>query len=142
MTHRYVMILLLDNHPQSNPLSRTRTNAANDPPSVDAPHQSNLTVFKNTEVLAVSQDPLGVQARRVASAGPQGVPVGKSGTCGTEELPQNTFLVPCRAGDPLQTWAWAANGSLGMPATGECLQLDSGQGGHCSQGWAVWTNNV
>jgi hypothetical protein len=26
--------------------------------------------------------------------------------------------------------------------TGECLQLDSGQGGCCSQAWDVWTNNA
>jgi hypothetical protein len=29
-----------------------------------------------------------------------------------------------------------------MAATGECLQLDSGQGGCCAQSWSVWTNNV
>ena len=29
-----------------------------------------------------------------------------------------------------------------MLQTGECLQLDSGQGGCCSQAWTVWTNNA
>jgi hypothetical protein len=104
--------------------------------------RSNVSLFLNPEVLAVSQDALGAPARRVASAGDPGVPVGKSGLCGTEELPQNTVLRACDASDPLQRWAFLPNGSISLPATGECLQLDSGQGGHCSQSWAVWTNNV
>lgn len=104
--------------------------------------QSNLTVFLNAEVLAVNQDALGKPARRVAASGNAGVPVGKSGTCGTEELAQNTVLAPCDAASPLQRWTRLANGTLLLGATGECLQLDSGQGGHCSQAWTVWTNNV
>lgn len=103
---------------------------------------SNVTLFTNPEVLDISQDPLGLPARRVASSGDPGVPVGKSGGCGTEELPQNTVLRECDPSDPLQRWAFQPNGSISMTATGECLQLDSGQGGHCSQGWDVWTNNV
>jgi hypothetical protein len=55
-------------------------------------------------MLAISQDGLGVQARRVASGGDAGTPVGKSGTCGREELPQNTVIAPCSASDPLQRW--------------------------------------
>ncbi len=82
------------------------------------------------------------QAKRVASSGPQGIPVGKSGVCGQEELPQNTIIAPCNAGDPLQQWQLLANGTIYMAATGECLQLDSGQGGCCSQAWDVWTNNA
>lgn len=103
---------------------------------------SNVTLFTNPEVIAISQDALGAPARRVAAAGDTGMPVGKSGTCGTEELPQNTVLRACDATDALQQWAFLPNGSITLPATGECLQLDSGQGGHCAQNWAVWTNNV
>lgn len=99
-------------------------------------------IFKNSEVLAINQDALGVQAKRVWSQGPQGVPYGKSGQCGQEELPQNTIIAPCNASDPLQQWNMLPNGTIYLPATGECLQLDSGQGGCCSQGWTVWTNNV
>ena len=104
--------------------------------------QASVPLFTNEEVLAISQDPLGVQAERVYSFGPQGVPVGKSGTCGTEELPQNTIIAPCNANDPFQAWSMLPNGTLFMAATGECLQLDSGQGGCCSQAWTVWTNNA
>jgi hypothetical protein len=102
--------------------------------------QSALPIFKNTEVLAVSQDPLGVQARRVSSDGR--LAISKTGTCRSEELPQNTVIKPCDAGDPLQQWALHDNGTIYMGATGECLQLDSGQGGCCSQAWTVWTNNA
>jgi hypothetical protein len=49
---------------------------------------------------------------RVASSGPQGVPVGKSGTCGTEELPQNTIIAPCDSNDGYQRWDMLANGTL------------------------------
>ena len=103
---------------------------------------SNVTLFANAEVVAINQDALGLPARRVAAAGDPGAPRGKSGTCGSEELPQNTVIRACDATDPLQRWAWAPNGSISLPATGECLQLDSGQGGTCSQAWTVWTNNV
>jgi hypothetical protein len=102
-----------------------------------------LPLFLNKELLAVSQDALGVPAQRVAAwGGPQGVPVGKSGTCGKEELPQNTIIAPCNPADPLQRWEPLPNGTIHQAGTGECLQLDSGQGGCCSQAWTVWTNNV
>lgn len=104
--------------------------------------QHYLYVFNNSELLAVSQDPLGRQARRVASAGDPGIPHGKSGRCGSEELPQNTIIAPCNASDPLQQWQMLPNGTIVMTATGECLQLDSGQSGCCGQDWAVWTNNA
>ena len=105
--------------------------------------RAGVPVFTNPELLALSQDALGAQARRVAaSGGDKGVPHGKSGVCGTEELPQNTVIAPCDAGDAHQRWAVQANGSIFMAATGECLQLDSGQGGHCGQSWDVWYNNA
>jgi hypothetical protein len=104
--------------------------------------QAELPTFSNKEVLEFNQDALGLQARRVASSGPQGAPVGKSGICGTEELPQNTIIAPCDASDPFQVWTVLPNGTIFLAHTGECLQLDSGQGGHCSQAWPVWTNNV
>jgi hypothetical protein len=104
---------------------------------------ASLWVMNNTEVIALNQDPLVQPVRRVWSgAGDKGVPYGKSGICGTEELPQNTIIAPCDATDPLQSWTFLPNGTLYMGATGECLQLDSGQGGCCSQSWTVWTNNV
>jgi len=103
---------------------------------------AEVPMLTNPEVLAVSQDALGLQARRVASAGPQGLPFGKSGKCGTEELPQNTVIAPCIAGDAYQRWTMLPNGTILQAATGECLQLDSGQGGCCSQAWDVWTNNA
>lgn len=111
----------------------------------------DLAILSNEEVIAVSQDALGVQASRVwssASAGSgsagadKGVPVGKSGICGSEELPQNIVIAPCNAADPLQAWTVQGNGSITQAATGECLELDSGQGGCCSQSWSVWTNNA
>ena len=89
--------------------------------------QSALPIFKNTEMLAVSQDDLGVQARRVASEGR--LVIGKSGMCRSEELPQNTIIKPCSPSDPLQAWSLHSNGTIHMAATDECLQLDSGQGG-------------
>jgi hypothetical protein len=101
-----------------------------------------LPLLKNPEILAMSQDALGAPARRVASSGDPGAPYGKSGICGKEELPQNTIIAPCDAASPLQAWELLANGTLFLPATGECLQLDSGQGGCCSQAWPVWHNNV
>lgn len=101
-----------------------------------------LPLYLNPELLAMSQDALGAPVRRVASAGDAGVPYGKSGTCGKEELPQNTVIAPCDAADPLQAWELLANGTLLLTATGECLQLDSGQGGCCSQAWPIWHNNV
>ena len=94
--------------------------------------QSALPIFKNTEMLAVSQDDLGVQARRVASEGK--LVIGKSGMCRSEELPQNTIIKPCSAIDPFQTWSLHRNGTIHMAATDECLQLDSGQGG-CVSGF-------
>lgn len=104
---------------------------------------ASLWIMNNTEVIALNQDPLVQPVRRVWSgAGDKGVPYGKSGICGTEELPQNTIIAPCDSADPLQSWTFLPNGTLLMNATGECLQLDSGQGGCCSQGWTVWTNNV
>ena len=103
---------------------------------------SNVTLFTNPEVLAINQDALGLPARRVWAVGDKGIPYGKSGICGQEELPQNTVIRSCDPNDPLQIWTRASNGSIILPATGECLQLDSGQGGHCSQNWNVWTNNV
>lgn len=101
-----------------------------------------LPLFLNKGLLAISQDALGVQATRLASWGVQGLPFGKSGKCGTEELPQNTVIAPCDPKDPLQQWTILANGTIKNGARGECLQLDSGQGGCCSQAWEVWTNNV
>lgn len=103
---------------------------------------SNVTLFTNPEMLAISQDKLGLPARRVWSIGDKGLPYGKSGVCGTEELPQNTIIQPCDSTDPFQIWKLETNGSIISQATNECLQLDSGQGGHCSQNWDVWTNNV
>ncbi len=104
---------------------------------------SGVPYFSNSELLAISQDALGAQARRVAATGgDKGVPFGKSGLCGTEELPQNTVLAACDATDPLQRWQMLPNGTIFMAQTGECLQLDSGQGGHCSQNWDVWMNNA
>ena len=100
---------------------------------------SGVPFFTNPELLAISQDALGAQARRVAAGGgDKGVPHGKSGLCGTEELPQNTIIAPCDDADPFQRWTVLANGSIYLAQTGECLQLDSGQGGHCSQAWDVW----
>ena len=107
-----------------------------------APCRASLPLLLNKELLAISQDPLGRPAVRVASSGPPGIPYGKSGVCGREELPQNTVIAPCSAADPLQSWALLPNGTIKMAATGECLQLDSGQGGCCAQSWSVWTNNV
>ena len=107
-----------------------------------APCLAELPTLLNKEVLAMSQDPLGAPIRRVAAWGDQGPPYGKSGTCGREELPQNAVIAPCDGGDPLQAWALQPNGTLRLPATGECLQLDSGQGGCCDQRWTVWHNNV
>jgi alpha-galactosidase len=105
--------------------------------------QSGVPYFTNPELLAISQDALGAQARRVAaSGGDKGVPHGKSGLCGTEELPQNTIIAPCDPADPFQRWTVQSNGSILLAQTGECLQLDSGQGGHCSQEWDVWYNNA
>jgi hypothetical protein len=99
--------------------------------------------FSNPEVLAVNQDALGVQARRVrAYGGDKGIPIGKSGICGSEELAQNTIIAPCDAADPFQSWEMLPNGTLFMAQTGECLQLDSGQGGCCGQAWDVWMNNA
>jgi len=106
------------------------------------PCRAALPLFLNRDLLGISQDPLGIPARRLASWGPQGLPYGKSGTCGKEELPQNTVIEPCSASAPLQRWAPLPNGTIQQAATGECLQLDSGQGGCCSQAWTVWTNNV
>ena len=103
---------------------------------------NTLPIYLNPEVLAMSQDPLGAPARRVDSSGDAGAPRGKAGICGREELPQNTVIAPCDAASPLQAWRLLANGTLLLPATGECLQLDSGQGGCCSQAWPVWHNNV
>ena len=104
---------------------------------------AGVRYFANPELVAISQDALGAQARRVAAGGgDKGVPHGKSGTCGTEELPQNTIIAPCDAGDARQRWTLQSNGSIFLAATGECLQLDSGQGGHCSQAWDVWYNNA
>jgi hypothetical protein len=105
--------------------------------------QAGVPFFTNPEVLAVNQDPLGVQARRVrAYGGDKGIPMGKSGICGSEELPQNTIIAPCDAADPFQRWELLPNGTLFMAQTGECLQLDSGQGGCCGQAWDVWMNNA
>lgn len=105
--------------------------------------QAGLPYFTNPEMLAISQDALGAQARRVAaSGGDKGVPHGKSGTCGQEELPQNVIISQCNPADPLQLWQQQANGSFYLPHTGECLQLDSGQSNHCSQEWTVWYNNA
>jgi hypothetical protein len=102
-----------------------------------------ISFVPRAQVLAVSQDALGAQARRVASyGGDKGVPYGKSGLCGTEELAQNTVIAPCDAADAYQRWRMLPNGTLFMAATGECLQLDSGQGGCCSQDWDVWMNNA
>jgi hypothetical protein len=101
-----------------------------------------LPIYLNPEVLAISQDALGAPARRVASAGDAGAPYGKSGVCAREELPQNTAIAPCDAGSALQAWTLLPNGTLFLAATGECLQLDSGQGGCCAQSWPVWHNNV
>ena len=105
--------------------------------------RGGVPFFTNPELLAISQDPLGAQARRVAaSGGDKGVPHGKSGVCGTEELPQNTIIARCDAADARQRWTVRTNGSIYMAATDECLQLDSGQGGHCAQNWNVWYNNA
>jgi len=103
---------------------------------------SNVTIFTNPEVLAISQDALALPARRVWSVGDKGVPYGKSGVCGQEELPQNTVIRECDPNDPYQIWMRSSNGSIILPLTGECLQLDSGQSNQCSQNWGVWTNNV
>ena len=104
---------------------------------------AGVPYFTNPELLAISQDALGAQARRVAAGGgDKGVPHGKSGICGTEELPQNTVIAPCDDADAFQRWTVLANGSIFLAQTGECLQLDSGQGGHCSQAWDVWYNNA
>src|SRR5665647_752781 len=42
---RYEIMLLRESHPQSKPLSKTRTSAERAAPKVMAPHQSNKTVF-------------------------------------------------------------------------------------------------
>lgn len=105
--------------------------------------QEGVPYFTNPEMLAISQDALGLQARRVAaSGGDKGTPHGKSGVCGQEELPQNVIISECNPADPLQVWQQQANGSFYLPHTGECLQLDSGQSNHCSQEWSVWYNNA
>ena len=84
--------------------------------------------------------------------------ISKAGPCRKEELPQNTKIAACDRTDPLQQWALHDDGSIEMTATGECLQLDSGQGGDCAGGepnktatcardrpgarWTVWSNNA
>jgi hypothetical protein len=82
--------------------------------------------------VCVPQDKLGKQAKRVRSTGE--LIVSKTGICRSEELPQNTIIAPCDSTDPLQHWSLLPeNGTIFMAATGECLQLDSGQGGDCNK---------
>lgn len=104
--------------------------------------QSAVSIFNNTEIIAISQDSLGIQAKRMYSTGDKGVPYGKSGICGQEELPQNTIIQPCDTTNSLQQWDILPNGTIYLPATNECLQLDSGQSGCCTQDWNIWMNNV
>ena len=110
--------------------------------------KAQVPLFTNKELLAINQDLLGVQAKRVGSTGPLVIP--KAGVCQMEELPQNSIIAPCRSGDPLQTWALHPDGKVVMSATGECLQLDSGQGGDCDSNqkcngglrWQEWAGNA
>lgn len=113
--------------------------------------KSALPLFLNKDVLAVNQDDLGVQAKRVRSSGY--LPITKSGMCRSEELPQNTIIAPCHSADPLQQWQLHPNGTISREddrAQSECLQLDSGQGGDCrgstcnshAGSWQIWSNNV
>jgi hypothetical protein len=112
------------------------------------PHARHL----HPVLCAVSfQDKLGKQAKRVQSQGD--LIISKSGVCRSEELPQNTIIAPCDSSDLLQQWSvLPENGTIFMGATGECLQLDSGQTGDCrganksqcsgGQNWKKWTNNA
>ena len=110
--------------------------------------RAQVPLFTNKELLAINQDALGVQAKRVRSTGRMAI--SKAGMCREEELPQNSIIAPCREGDPLQTWALHPDGKVVMAATGECLQLDSGQGGDCRSSnkcdgghrWTKWASNA
>ena len=110
--------------------------------------KSALPLFLNKEMLKINQDDLGVQAKRVRST--ERLTISKSGKCRSEELPQNTVIAPCDANDALQRWSLHPNGTISMVSTGECLQLDSGQGGDCSgaacnphaASFRIWANNA
>lgn len=91
------------------------------------------------------------KAKRVRSTSP--LRFTKSGSCRSEELPQNTIVAPCNTTDRLQQWSVHTNGTISIARNfgRECLQLDSGQSGDCTANrtcnmhagsWSKWTNNV
>jgi len=105
---------------------------------ISAMSPATLSVLANKEVIAINQDPLGVQARRVAVAPPAAanltadpnVNLGVVAPCDAARPTQawrwrnesnpNTnqlFLVPCNASDPTQAWAFVP-----LPAGGTALR--------------------
>eukprot|EP01062_Namystynia_karyoxenos_P069488 TRINITY_DN64975_c0_g1_i1.p1 TRINITY_DN64975_c0_g1~~TRINITY_DN64975_c0_g1_i1.p1 ORF type:complete len:577 (+),score=173.34 TRINITY_DN64975_c0_g1_i1:79-1731(+) len=81
--------------------------------NVTAANASTLALLTNPEVVAVSQDPLGVQARRVRYTGPERSDV--------------SFLGPPPSGvalDSTQHWDYdSSTGQLVAAATGSCLTV-------------------
>ena len=67
--------------------------------TADAP---TLAILGNAEMLAINQDPLGIQGRRVAVQQPANTTLGTTVTT----LDSVAVLAPCDAADPTQTWTY------------------------------------
>ena len=111
--------------------------------NVSAMGSGTLGVYLNAAALAINQDALGVQARRVAFAAPSNASLAPPwdaqavvAACDAARPTQawtwtnrtppsgpatSLFEVACAAADATQTWAFAADGTLRNDASGLCV---------------------
>jgi hypothetical protein len=85
---------------------------------------TDLKMLTNPEVVSVSQDPLGIQAHRIWSAG--AATLTRIVWSGADERATNPSIEirSCDKSDPLQQWHIAHNGSIVLGSTGECIEQD------------------
>jgi len=85
----------------------------------DVTNMSNQTktILMNSEVIAISQDRLGVQGYRVASSGPLLYRTSPNGAT-------NVVVDNCNSSDSTQKWTIGSDGKLRVTVDGRCLDID------------------
>jgi hypothetical protein len=123
--------------------------------NVTAMTPATLAVYANAEAIALNQDPLGIAGRRVAvypatnaTLAPPWDALAVLAPCSAASPTQrwtwsnktlpgpatSLGLAPCAAGDTLQGWAFAPDGTLRNDRSGLCLDAPTGG---CSQAAAT-----
>jgi hypothetical protein len=88
---------------------------------LDTHTPETVDILTNPEVIAVNQDPLGIQARRISSTPPT------NKTLPLDQLTTLPLLVKCDATDPLQQWRYTPNGQEAFLAIAPCDGSDPQQ---------------